>query len=432
MINFLSFVFLSILLSACSFHDSGGFWTKEKKLKQDEIQFISVKKKEEINTKEFNSNYQILLDSSKLKINKSTKFNNNDGYTLFKGSLKNIKKYNFSKIRNYNLFEPNLTFYNQNIIFFDNNGTILNFDSQSKLIWKINNYSKDEKKSDPLPYIARSNNKLLIVDNLAKLYSIDINTGKILWSKKSKNPSNSQIKVFEDKFFVIDSNNSLNCYSITNGNLIWSFKTEKPFVNSFKKLSLIIKNNSVIFNNSLGDITSINIDSGSLNWQISTQNSSIYEEIMKLKVSILIENENSIYFSNNKNQFFSIDIESGALNWIQNINSYLKPTIIQNLIFTISLDGYFFVIDKKSGNILRITNLFKDPKIKKKNFSLSGFIMNSKELFISTNQGKLLIVDIKDGNIKNILKIDNNKISRAFIKKQNMYLVKDNSIIKLN
>ena len=45
MINFLSFVFLSILLSACSFHDSGGFWTKEKKLKQDEIQFISVKKK---------------------------------------------------------------------------------------------------------------------------------------------------------------------------------------------------------------------------------------------------------------------------------------------------------------------------------------------------------------------------------------------------
>ena len=224
----------------------------------------------------------------------------------------------------------------------------------------------------------------------------------------------------------------MNCYSIKNGNLIWSFKTEKPFVNSFKKLSLIIKNNSVIFNNSLGDITAINIESGSLNWQISTQNSSIYEEMMKLKTSTLIENENSIYFSNNKNQFFSIDIESGALNWMQNVNSYLKPTVIGNLIFTISLDGYFFVIDKESGNILRITNLFKDPKISKKNFSPSGFVMNSKELFVSTNQGKLLIVNIKDGNIKNILNIDNNKISRPFVKKQNMYLVKDNSIIKLN
>ena len=325
--------------------------------------------------------------------------------------------------------------------------------SKKSNTWKIKQH-RDQffKKSKTLGYRSRAafklieiNKKYNFIKKNTKLLDIGaypggwsqvaskiINTGKILWSKKSKNPSNSQIKVFEDKFFVIDSNNSLNCYSITNGNLIWSFKTEKPFVNSFKKLSLIIKNNSVIFNNSLGDITSINIDSGSLNWQISTQNSSIYEEIMKLKVSILIENENSIYFSNNKNQFFSIDIESGALNWIQNINSYLKPTIIQNLIFTISLDGYFFVIDKKSGNILRITNLFKDPKIKKKNFSLSGFIMNSKELFISTNQGKLLIVDIKDGNIKNILKIDNNKISRAFIKKQNMYLVKDNSIIKLN
>ena len=35
-------------------------------------------------------------------------------------------------------------------------------------------------------------------------------------------------------------------------------------------------------------------------------------------------------------------------------------------------------------------------------------------------------------NIKDILKIDGTKISRAFVNNQNMYLIKDNSIIKIN
>ena len=56
----------------------------------------------------------------------------------------------------------------------------------------------------------------------------------------------------------------------------------------------------------------------------------------------------------------------------------------------------------------------------------------SKQLYISTNIGKLVIVDIKSGKVKKILNIDNDKISRAFVQKQDMFLVRNNSIIKLN
>ena len=38
----------------------------------------------------------------------------------------------------------------KDIIFFDNNGTILKFDEKSNLIWKKNYYSKSEKKSKPI------------------------------------------------------------------------------------------------------------------------------------------------------------------------------------------------------------------------------------------------------------------------------------------
>ena len=49
-----------------------------------------------------------------------------------------------------------------------------------------------------------------------------------------------------------------------------------------------------------------------------------------------------------------------------------------------------------------------------------------------TDNGKLLVVDIKTGKTISILKIDNEKISRPFVLNKNLYIIKENSIIKLN
>ena len=74
---------------------------------------------------------------------------NNDGRLNYDGLLKKSSRYKFSKIKNFYKFEPTIPFNNKNIIFFDNNGSILQFDDQSKLIWKKNYYSKSEKKLKP-------------------------------------------------------------------------------------------------------------------------------------------------------------------------------------------------------------------------------------------------------------------------------------------
>ena len=43
-----------------------------------------------------------------------------------------------------------------------------------------------------------------------------------------------------------------------------------------------------------------------------------------------------------------------------------------------------------------------------------------------------MIIDINSGETILMLKIDNDKISRPFVLSQNLYIVKENSIIKLN
>ena len=124
---------------------------------------------------------------------------------------------------------------------------------------------------------------------------------------------------------------------------------------------------------------------------------------------------------------------NGVLNWKQDINASIRPVIIDNFIFTVSNEGFLFVIDKKSGNIIRVTDLFEIFRNDKRQKIIPvGFISSEKEILLSTSNGRLLIIDIKTGKTKSLLKIDNNQISRPFIFNKQVLLVKDNSIIRLN
>ena len=78
--------------------------------------------------------------------------------------------------------------------------------------------------------------------------------------------------------------------------------------------------------------------------------------------------DKSIFFSNNKNEFYSIDIKTGVTNWINEINSNLTPLVIGNLIFTVSNEGYLYVLEKNNGNIIRVTDLYKIIKKKKNKY----------------------------------------------------------------
>ena len=159
----------------------------------------------------------------------------------------------------------------------------------------------------------------------------------------------------------------------------------------------------------------------------------IYESSFSLETSDIITDNQTLFFSNNKNQLFSIDIDTGSFNWEAKLNSSLRPSLDNNILFSVSLEGYLFLIDKNNGNTIRVTDIFDNFKTKKRNtIQPTGFILGARNVYISTNNGRLLVVDIKTGKVMSTLKIDNEKILRPSIFNENLFIVKDNAIIKLN
>jgi len=428
----ISILIALIFLNNCSFNEDSKIWkNKEKNFSQKE----NIKKifaDEKYDVAEFNKGLKLNLSNIKTN-NKIYDNKNNLSSQTYDGNLNKIGNYKFSKfdeVDNLN-FEP--IFLLDGVIFFDKKGTIIKYDSNNKVFWKKNYYSKPEKKLKPKLNFVLKDETIIVSDNIAKYYSINLENGELNWLKNNIYPFNSNIKTYKNKFFLVDYKNTLRCFNIEDGSECWNLQTEDSFTISNSKHSLVIIDELVVFSNSVGDITAVDIVSGLITWQLPTQSSNIINETYNFKNSKLVSDGNAIFFSNNKNEMYSVDAKTGVVNWINNLNSNIRPVIVGNLIFTVSNEGYFYVIEKKNGNVIRVTDLFINYKIKKrKDIQPIGFAINDKNLYLTNSDGKMIVSDLSDGSVIKIQKVANGLVSEPYIYDNNLFIVRNGSIIKYN
>ena len=421
-----------IFLNNCSFNEDSKIWkNKDQDLSQDQ-NIKQIFADEKTTVKEFNK--VLKLDLSNLKTNNKINDNKiNLSSQTYGGNLNKIGNYKFSKFEEINTinFEP--LFLSDGIIFFDKKGSIIRYDNNKKVLWKQNHYSKSEKKLSPKLNFVLKDNSIIATDSIAKYYSISLETGNLNWSKNNTYPFNSNIKNFKNKIFVVDYKNTLRCYNVKDGSECWNLQTEDSFTISNLKYSLLIIDEMVVFSNSVGDITSVDIETGLIIWQLPTQSSNIINETYNFKISKLVSDGNSIFFSNNKNEIYSVDAKTGIVNWINNLNSNIKPVIVGNLIFTVSDEGYLYVIEKNKGNIIRVTDLLSNYKPRqRKNIQPIGFVIGDKNLYLTNSDGKIIVADLSDGKITKIEKVSGGLVSEPFIFDNNLFVVRNGSIVQYN
>ena len=134
MSNILSILLIFIFVTSCSLHENSKFWSKEKITKEkQEIkkQSKQIFKKEEAFSLEFNPKLKINLFSKTKNKSFINNLDNNNGRIKFNGSFRNKSKFKFKKIKNFYEYDPKISFYKNDIIFFDNKGFVLRFDNNS-------------------------------------------------------------------------------------------------------------------------------------------------------------------------------------------------------------------------------------------------------------------------------------------------------------
>ena len=214
-INCLISFLLLILFVGCSFDKKTGIWSgneeektrisnlKKEQKKQKEI--IKIYSSENVFAKEVPAAKNISLTEP--KTNSSWKMSglnlqNSLGNIYLSGIENNFlkkkigkNKFSISKVMSSPLF------FNGNIIFADDAGTIFNINQKGKVNWKRNIYKKIYKKIYKILVFTINSNKIYIADNIGFVYAINASNGKMIWIKNHGIPIKSNIKVLMIKFF---------------------------------------------------------------------------------------------------------------------------------------------------------------------------------------------------------------------------------------
>ena len=442
-VKYLAFFFVFIFFVSCSLDKKSVIWTGSKEEKkriseleikqQQKIDIIKIYSSENIYTKEVSSTKSINLtkpiknlswEMSGLNLQN---FIGNmylptiDNQFLKKKVGKN--KFSILKIASSPLISGD------NIIFGDDTGTIFNINKNGKIKWKKNVYKKVYKKIYKNLTFFIYKNKIYISDNIGFIYSIDLYNGKLIWIKNHGIPVKSKIKVFGDKIFIINQDNRLLCLDLKDGSIIWDLRSISTFIKSQHLLGLTIsKEGEIIILTSSSDLIKIDSNSGGIYWSLNIAGTTSPSATDFFKSSDIVINNNDVIFSTSSS-IFSFNLNTGYLNWSKNIYSTNTPIIDGNYIFSVTNNGYFVNIDRKSGDIIWSTNILKILKKKKQNTTVTGFVLGSGKIYATTKNGYLIIASANSGKVESFKKIGDPIYAPPIIHDGAIFILTQNSKI---
>ena len=434
------FVFL---LTGCSFDSKTGIWdgleNDEKRARRIEneqnrtVEIVQIYTSQNIFSEEIEPNQSITLSKPVQNLSWDTanlNTQNTTGNIFLAGISNNFlkKKIGKNKFLNTNEYSPPLYFKN-NIIFSDDVGNIFNINSKGKINWKVNIYKKTFKKVYKNLSFSVYKNKIYVADNIGFVYSLNPETGKVIWLKSLGIPIKSKIKVSENKIFLINQDNKIFCLDSENGNKIWDLRTISSFIKSQNFLGMAIsKDGDVLALTSAGDLVKIKSTNGRVYWSLNAAGSMHGNESDFFQSSDVVISDDTIFLST-LNSTLSLSVKNGYFNWEQKIGSTNNPIIDGKNIFLVTNNGFFVNLDKKTGKIIWSVNLLKKLKKRKQETSVVGFVLGSGRIYATTLNGFLIVCSATTGKIEFSKKIGTKIIAAPIIANNSLFVLTEKSKI---
>jgi len=437
-------ILFPIIVINCSFGNRTGIWkdlSKELAIKKDRTKYKPIFIKGEKFKKEISNDIVIniskpITNDNWLEKNFTTinfvphlKYENKKNLVFkskkigkIKGSIFNSEKGSIFNSE----FEPLII--NENIFFHDMFGSIYNYStSEERIIWKYNFYKKRFKKHSFKINLTIESNNLIVSDNLGYLYSIDLESGKLIWAKNYGIPFRSDIKTDGGYLFLINQDNKFYIIQKSNGEKKIDIETFPSFLKNNHQASISIDpiKKNVYFITTAGEVYSLNYKTNIINWLYKTTLRDFEKKVDLFFSSPIIYKEDSIIVSTSVSTI-SLNTLNGALNWELPFSTYLRPVVLKEFIFLVSKDGFILSLDRKTGKVIWSRNLFNKSKkfSKKKIGEINSLMLISNQIFMTTNKGYFLFANYQNGKIINYAKVDKTGFfTKPIVANKNIYII---------
>jgi outer membrane protein assembly factor BamB len=280
-----------------------------------------------------------------------------------------------------------------------------------------------------------SENFAFFADEKGRIYKFDLLNRKVIWELKiydsSYNNYPKNITMFLNAEFLYVADNLGFIYSINTetGKTVWQQNYGIPFsshLNYYKNVLYVVNQNSRLY--------AFDPRDGQKIWSFE----SLSGLIKPAKSSSISIYDNKLLFSNDVGDVTAIDLEKQVILWNRNILS--QNTISNNIVFKISnilIDKKDVYVSSNSGDLLNLNVQTGEITWSSKLSSFQNHIINEKYLFALTENGFVVAFNKNNGtiawsiNLNKIIKDLKNPVEYygLILASNNLYLTSSNGNI---
>ena len=250
--------------------------------------------------------------------------------------------------------------------------------------------------------IAYFDNNIALVDAYGQVKLFDVLEKKEIWSSPMNYPILSPPLIYRGYIYFISADNRIICVDIDDGKINWSFQTISESKKNLFTSSPVAFENTIIAPFSNGELVAFLYDSGQPIWSENLAKISMVSnfDIKDISASPVIS-DNIIYSLSSNGKLIAVNALNGNRKWAIDLSGYRTPIVSGNQIYVINEDGKLICLDIDSSEIFWITDLFKYRKGKKAenlNLWLGPYLINNLIYSISYF-GEVKIVSPINGEI---------------------------------
>ena len=351
--------------------------------------------------------------------------NNFYDHLVFDGKLETVFKKNIGDYINKDNDDGSLVV-SENIVFFsDEKGTVYKFDLLNyKVIWELKIYESSYSNYPKNITMHLNGEFLYAADNLGFIYSINTETGKIVWQQNYGIPFSSHLNYYKGILYVVNQNSRLYAFNPLDGQKIWSFESLSGLIKPAKSSSISIYDNKLLFSNDVGDVTAIDLDKQVILWNRNILSQNNISTNLVFKISNILIDKKDVYVSSNSGDLLNLNVDTGEIKWSYKLSSIQNHIINEKYLFVLTENGFVVSFNKNNGTILWSIDLNKISKNTKDQIDYYGLILASNNVYLTSSNGNLYKISAIDGKYIAHKKI-NSELSRAPI-------IVDNKILILN
>lgn len=275
--------------------------------------------------------------------------------------------------------------------------------------------------------------RVFAATGFGQLFALDAGSGQTAWAIDLDTPALSAPTFAGDQVYVITQANTLLALSAADGTERWRFRGVPATAGLLGSGTPAVSGNTVIVPYSSGEIVAINTTDGEPRWADAVVTGARYQALSGLRdlvASPVIAN-GSVIATGVGGRTISVDLESGSREWETNVGSVHTPIVAGDIVFLVDLEGRLMALSRTTGQIQWATRLPGGTGEGEEKWA--GPALADNVIFLASSDGNVLRVNPANGAVIGSTSINEDIFLRPIAAGGRLLaLAADGSLLSLN